>query len=491
MKFVSALAVLALVGVAGAQIGAILPQREKLPELFAPDSLWRRPVKDLAVSPNSDNQIEAVYGALLGGQVGVVNPVPLDSNPPSVTIELAGFLNPPIYTGSNLTITVPQEDYNGDQLGPNVTVPLPRTIFIVPTGPKALEFSVGQAVLITEDGREATDMYQTTTYQLQGVNKGGGYLGPILAVGEVHKWDLNGPGDRPAKSVLPNAPSMTRLPLLAGMLLPEDIQRGVIQHVLSVTFPQFRNQVTYFRNTDTVEPSDYYAPCQSGISLGTSWRRNALGSCQVLRLKPEGTLVDIENKTIDETKFTPLTRMVLRAYRAYGIMPTTVGPSMSLITESLVTGFLNVTEDELQVLLGGRPVSPQLSYWYQALLLLARELSEIPVASASQEDSIFSLLAPDTLRMESANWEVVVGQPGDTDIGESFIDGYNYNGSIDVVLVILACCFFVPVAGICGYLLINRQAETESMDQQKDAIISHSADLKSIDMEDLSPRGPQ
>merc|ERR1711964_357851 len=124
-------------------------------------------------------------------------------------------------------------------------------------------------------------------------------------------------------------------------------------------------------------------------------------------------------------------------------------------------------------------------------LLLARELSEIPVASASQEDSIFSLLAPDTLRMESANWEVVVGQPGDTDIGESFIDGYNYNGSIDVVLVILACCFFVPVAGICGYLLINRQAETESMDQQKDAIISHSADLKSIDMEDLSPRGPQ
>ena len=208
----------------------------------------------------------------------------------------------------------------------------------------------------------------------------------------------------------------------------------------------------------------------------------------MLRLKPEGSLVDIENKTIDETRFSPLTRMVLRAYREYGIMPTTVGPSMSLITESLVTGFLNVTQDELEVLLGGRPVKEQLSFWYQALLLLARELSEIPIASASQQDSIFSLLAPDTLRMETANWEVVVGQPGKMDIGESFIDGYNYNGSIDVVLVILACCFFVPVAAICGYLLINRQADTESMEQQQNAMISHSTDMKSIDMEDLSPR---
>ena len=244
MRALSVLSLLALAGVAWAQIEVIVPQRDKLPELFSPDSLWRRPVKDLPVSKNSDDQIEAVYGALLGGQVGVVNPVPLDSNPPSVTIELAGFLNPPIYTGRNTTITVPQQDYSGEQLGPNVVVPLPRTVFIIPTGLKAPEFGVGQAILITHDGREATDMYETTTYQLQGVNKGGGYLGPILAIGEVQKWDLNGPGDRPAKSVLPNAQSMTRLPLLAGMLLPEDIERGVIQHVLAVTFPQFRNQVT-------------------------------------------------------------------------------------------------------------------------------------------------------------------------------------------------------------------------------------------------------
>ena len=445
-----------------------IARRPRLPLLFAPDSLWRRNISGLPAASSSREQIEAAYGALLGSTIGAVDPVSLIPSPPGVNCEVAGFLNPPIYytRPNDTTISVPNVDYDGTSYGDNITVPRPSSIFIVPTGPR-FEYSNGIAVLVT-DNLEAFDLYQVTTYSLQGLSKGGGYLGPIQAIGEMHKIDLEGQGDVVQPAILPSAPSASRMPLLAGVLLPEDVERGVIEHVLAVTYPQFRNQNPYSKRTSVVRDSDFYAPCPAGMNTGSSWRQHALGACQLLRLNPRGTLVTLENQTIDESQFAPITQMVLRAFRTYGVMPTTVGPSMSIITESLVTAFLNLTDERAGFLMGGRPVLPELSFWYQLLLVLARDLSFIPLGSQNQAVNVFSLLSPDNLQIDTPNWQVVGGGVGTTDVGESFVVGYSYFGSIDVVLIIIACCFFLPFAGIAGYLLISRQAEEDTLDRTKD-----------------------
>jgi hypothetical protein len=212
-------------------------------------------------------------------------------------------------------------------------------------------------------------------------------------------------------------------------LLPEDIQRGHIDHVISVTFPQFRNQDAYFVQTDVVRTSDYYSPCIGGTIFSTSWRQHALGACQILRLKPEGQLVDVNNATIDESKLANITRIVLRGFREYGIMPARVGKSMSIIAESTITGNLSLAEEQVRDLIGRRAFFPEFSAWYQVLAVLGEELAQIPLASAAEDTDFYSFLTPDRLRVQTPNWEVVVGGIGESFVGESFIYGYNYYGS--------------------------------------------------------------
>ena len=178
----------------------------------------------------------------------------------------------------------------------------------------------------------------------------------------------------------------------------------------------------------------------------------------MLRLKPEGTLVDMENKTIDESVFSPVTKMLLKGFREFGVMPVRPGPGMNIISESVLTGTLIATNSQLEELTG-RTTNPLFSNWYQVLEVLAQELSTIPLASVFEDETFFSLLSPDTLRVSQVNWEVVVGDIGTSSIGESFFYGYNYFGSIDVVLVILACCFFAPLSAVFGYFLVSQQAE--------------------------------
>jgi hypothetical protein len=59
------------------------------------------------------------------------------------------------------------------------------------------------------------------------------------------------------------------------------------------------------------------------------------------------------------------------------------------------------------------------------------------------------------IQIETANWEVVVGKEGVANIGESFFPGYNYIGSIDVVLIILACTVALPLAIVFVCIIAN------------------------------------
>jgi hypothetical protein len=86
---------------------------------------------------------------------------------------------------------------------------------------------------------------------------------------------------------------------------------------------------------------------------------------------------------------------------------------------------------------------------YQLLLIIAQEIAVIPLASPKKFTPVNTLIIDANLQeisIETPNWEVVVGAPGTSDIGEGFIPGYNYLGSIDVVLIILACTVMLPLA---------------------------------------------
>ena len=163
-------------------------------------------------------------------------------------------------------------------------------------------------------------------------------------------------------------------------------------------------------------------------------------------------LFDNANNLIDETLFSPATRMVLKAMRVYGIMPVRFGNSMSIMSEATSTGYLDLTTEQVSELIG-KPADPRYSSWLQLLQTVAEELSTIPIATSQ------SVLAIDVgtteLNIGISNFDVVVGSIGQADIGESFIKNYDYEGSISVILILLAAIVFLPGCIIFGIYLIN------------------------------------
>ncbi len=260
--------------------------------------------------------------------MGTPSPVSLLPGPPGVLLQLRSLEAIPIFDAErNTTVEVPNVNYAGASTGEGSRIPTPVSKVVIPS------FPLGWVVLL--NATHETDLSQVTTYVVQGYTQGGGYAGDIEAVAGAISFSLQGSG----AGVVP-ALTATGTPLLGGAFLPEDIERGFIDHVLAVSWPQFRNQLQYWEATSEVSSDDFYAPCGGGVYDGSSWRQFALGACQVLRLRPAGTLVFENNTAVDESAFAPITRMMLQGMRTYGVTPVRVGLSMSIVHESKIGVFL-------------------------------------------------------------------------------------------------------------------------------------------------------
>lgn len=261
--FYSQLLVL-LVLVSGA-VSQLPPTRARLGPLF-PGSLWRRNVSSLPASSSSFLQVQAAFAALKGSTVGVPSPVPLLPGPPSVLVHLVSGLNPPLaWARHNASLAVPQMTYAGVVSGAVLSVPQPEFPLVQPS------LLFGALVLVSNNSTE-TDLLQVTNFKVLGYSQGGGYIGPILAAAALATFDMNGVGSGDS-AILPSG-----VPLLGGTLLPEDLDRGIIDHVLAVTWPQFRNQNQYYSQSTDIWPSDYYPPCTGSEYTGSSWRQMALAA---------------------------------------------------------------------------------------------------------------------------------------------------------------------------------------------------------------------
>jgi hypothetical protein len=279
-----------------------------------------------------------------------------------------------------------------------VSVPAPAGT-VRPAGPPDIDAD-GHLVLYNPQTFEEYDFWQATTVRDgECESVGGGQPGnTILEAGVVDFFDTRGPGANPDTLYSARAHGP---PLLAGLLLPEDIERGVIAHALALAIPGPRNT-----SADPFEPleSDYFYPASTTETDFFSTNPYALAAGQRIRLKQ--TLVDEEGNLIDEDQLAPITRMFLTALRTYGAYVVDNAGGFSFSAEDVHTAALHLSDDEINELIGqppGTPLPAGMTRWQVVIEKIGEELELIPIAYGPWEEG----QDPATATIEIANFEVV------------------------------------------------------------------------------------
>ncbi|MHC4093420.1 MAG: hypothetical protein ACYSVY_24635, partial [Planctomycetota bacterium] len=194
-------------------------------------------------------------------------------------------------------------------------------------------------------------------------------------------------------------------PLLAGLILPEDVASGAIEHALAVAIPYPRNLAS-----DPTEPlaSDYFYPASTTEGEYYNTNPMALASGQRLRLKQ--TLVDDGGEPFDEEEFAPITRMYLAALRNYGAYIVENADGFSFYAEDIHTADLDLSDEEVNELIGqpsDTPLDPCKTKWQIVIEKLGNDLEPIPVASGAWWEYGPGGNDPATATYGVANFEVV------------------------------------------------------------------------------------
>jgi hypothetical protein len=382
--------------------------------LFASDSAWNQTADQANVLPDSDQQILVTYRVLRGDTTTLSPEGPPSTTWPFMDISYDEFSIPVFLAGSEET-SVPLCNYSGelDWTNPKVlpdTWQTPGGPVIIPTparqirpaGPLGNE-SDGHLVLYNPDTTVEYDFWQATTVRDgECQSRGGGLSGAsILEAGMVDFFDVHGAGANPAGNEYASARA-SGVPLLAGLILPEDVESGAISHALACGIPNPRN----INRDSPVEGVDYFHPASRPEETFFNSDPNAVAQGQRIRLKP--TLVDEEGAAIDETELAPITRMFLAALRTYGAYVLDNAGGFSFSAEDIHSAVLRLSDDEVNTLIG-QPVGTSLpsdkSKWQTVLDKLSDEdqLGRIPFAFGPWTDG----QDPATAAIVTANFEVV------------------------------------------------------------------------------------
>ena len=273
------------------------------------------------------------------------------------------------------------------------------TGWVRPAGPENTDADA-HLVLYDPESLAEWDLYYAITAQSgECLSEGGGVIGDtIFAAGVVDRFDLSGPGANADGDYSARAHGT---PLLAGLILPEDIEAGVIAHALAFAIPGPRNT-----STDPYEPlnADYFYPASTTETDFFSTDPLALAAGQRIRLK--SNLVDEEGQPIDESQLSPITRIFLEALRTYGAYLVDNAGGFSFYAEDVHTASLDLSDDEVNRLIGAAPGSPlpeNQTRWLTVMAHLGDELDAIPLAYGPWEEQA----QPETATMAVSNFEVV------------------------------------------------------------------------------------
>jgi hypothetical protein len=387
------------------------PRDFKLPvPLFGADSAWNQTVTEATVLPENGQQILALY-RVLRGDTSTLFPTtdPPTTNWPFMDVTYDDYSIAISRAGSG-TQAVLMRDYSGGSTINNPKVPVaqdgtanapPPAGTIRPPGPQDTDAD-GHLVLYNPSTYVAYDFWQPTTAQdASGNSLGGGQPGiSILEAGGIDYFSLRGPGANPDTYFSARAMGT---PLLAGMILPEDVASGEIKHALEFAIPGPRNT-----SSDPSEPSssDYSYPASTTETDFYNTDNSALAAGQRIRLKQ--TIVDEEGNTIDENQLAPITQMFLKALRTYGAYMVDNASGFTFSAEDFHTAVLDVSDDQLNTLIGqpqGTPLPQGKNKWQLAIEKLNADLELIPFAYGPWQQG----QDPTTATITTANFEVVTG----------------------------------------------------------------------------------
>jgi len=373
--------------------------------LYAPSSAWNQQAR-ARVLPQSEQQILVTYRVLRGdtSSLSPGTPVP---NWPFMFVNHDEYAIPVFRVGQGQQ-SVLIRDYAGNlgwtnpklpisQPGGPVTVPAPAGT-VRPAGPENTDAD-GHLVLYNPATFIEYDFWQATTVRdAAGHSLGGGQLGTKILEGAIDFFDTRGPGASPATYSSARA---TGVPLLAGLILPEDVERGVISHALAFTTPGPRNL-----SRDPSEPlsSDYFYPASTTETDFYNTNPSALAAGQRLRLKH--TIVDAEGNPIDENELAPITRTFLTALRTYGAYLVDGSGGFGFTAEDIHTAVLPLSNDEVNRLIGqppGAPLPTDKTRWQIVIEKLNHELERIPFAYGPWQAG----QNPAQARITTANFDVI------------------------------------------------------------------------------------
>jgi hypothetical protein len=326
----------------------------KLPnQLFASSSAWNQPADHIAVIEGNEKYVAKTFEIL--DEIGAGG----------IWINHVQFTFP-IFRTKDLEIRDREvRSYEGDQWPP-LTIPWYRNSAgqIIARGiplsdgpvrasePQGANSATdGALILYNPDTCEEYDFWQATTFEAQG----GGVEGDaILKAGGI-SWfhvDESAPGSQLPVSdanfvgTLPRGSGRaTGVPYLAGLLVPEDFERGVVSHALAFVLPRLRHTIC----AQLGDPPDYVYPATNTETKNFTREPFSLAAGMRIRLREQ--IVDKTGATIDEselnTDLAPVTRMFFRALREYGAYLVDGGGGFAFGAEDQWTANLNLSLEEL------------------------------------------------------------------------------------------------------------------------------------------------
>lgn len=376
--------------------------------LFSSDSPWNQIAKDAAVLPESDQQILVTFRVLLGDYSSLGGYDGPGSEWPFMNISLYDFTVPIFRAGNGIQEVLICEDegivgwahpkFNIETEGGPVIVPVPAGT-IRPAGPED-GGADGWLVIYDPESFISYDYFAATPFRDDHCfGFEGGLIGDnILQAGVVDFFDVRGPGANPGDYYSARA---VGTPLLAGLILPEDIESGEIAHALSFAIPGPRNT-----SSDPYEPnsSDYFYPASTTETDFYNIDPYALASGQRIRLKQ--TIYEEDAELIDETELAPITQMYLTALRDYGAYLVDNAGGFTFYPEDVYTAVLDLTDDEINALIGkpaGAPLPEGMTKWQIVMEKLGNDLELISFAALLGDEDP----DPENAEIEISNFEVV------------------------------------------------------------------------------------
>jgi len=371
--------------------------------LFASNSPWNQKASDVAVLPNSNEQIVLLFRVLLGDKStleprddasGMNEPFPV------MHINYDEYTMPIFKTGQG-TQKISMVDYEGNESWSNEKIKTDSAEkAIVPNAsgpiraanPKGID-SDGHLVLYSPDTRIEYDFWQAEVVK----GKGSGNVGQqIIDAGAIDFFDTTKMG------VNPNGYYSARTvgtPLLAGLLLPEDIENGAIKHAMSVAIPGLK--VTNTDDTSDPSPSDYFYPASATEDEYLNTDSDSLAAGQRLRLKNQ--LVYEDGESIDEEELAPVTKVFLDAMREYGAYIVDNAGGLIFYSEDISTANIDLADEKIMELadLPGKTLPEDKTKWQILMEALNKDINEIPLAAGSWEQD------PEDAKMGTTNFEVI------------------------------------------------------------------------------------